>query len=1113
LKIKGIDFHEHLLNAQREKSLVVFAGAGVSMGTPSNYPSFEDLVEEVARWSGKKRPEGERPEHFLGRLVDENIKVHEEVVQLLSSPESKHKPLHEDLLKLFGSPDQIRIVTTNFDSHLESAAAKVFGHMPEVFRAPALPLGNDFSGIVYLHGSVLGNPRRLVLTDQDFGRAYLTEGWATRFLQAMFSQYTVLFVGYSHNDTVMHYLSRGLPPKGTKPRFALVRADDDSVEWGYRGIEPLLYPFEGKDDHSQLSVAVAGWVEWANRGALDTEQRIKHLVAGPPPLDNEAQDFLQWAVKDPVAVRFFARHAKDPEWLLWASERKILDPLFSQSDLSEVAKELSAWAAEKFVVQHADTLFTLLERYNKALNPLNPSFGYDIACCLARSDPVPDGDIMSRWAPTVLQIKPLVNPFVFTELLKQSLKQRALAATVQLFEYLTRPLLILEKRISWYKEESDKGPKTDVELNFCGDYHLLSEVWEKSVKPRLPELAPRLWPVVIQNLNHAYQLSNSWGKAGSTGDPLSWHRSAIEPHDQDKYPHTEDVLINAARDCLEWALENVPQVGHAWMESLSVLEPPILRRLAVHGVSCASHLTANDKIGWILEKDFLFTPGLRHEVFQLLKNAYPGANPDLRKGLLEAATKKIDALPEEKEEDKARKEYRKFNLLYWLSQVAPDCQEVATRLALIKETYPDFRPREYPDLDHWSSGATWVGPRSPVSVEEFLKKRPAEWLEYFLAFKGEDFEGPDRPGLLQNIGKAVQQDFNWGIELAGLLIDQIGPTSDLWESVIGGWNGAKLSGKQWEYILSILDDERLAEEHSQYISDLLQHGAEKEEEGIPVRLLDKADDVAQRVWATLKGERDAEPNDWLGRAINHPGGKLAMFWLHALSRTRKEAEQKEGGLLQPYRERFETIVSGTNEAANLGRVVLASQLGFLFTVDQAWAKKNIIPLLDWDCDIQQARQAWDGWLSWGRLTEPLLDELIPLYKKSFSHISSELKGERGRFVEWVVAISLFWMDDPLKNEWVTDFLQKAEEQDRIGFASQVGSHLMTMKAETKGALWERWLKRYWEDRNQGTPVRLADGELKEMVEWAGELEPVFPEAVEVICKGRVPQFEHTSLFW
>jgi len=101
LQIKRVDFYEQLLNAQREKSLIVFAGAGVSMGPPSNYPSFDGLVDEIARWADKKRPEREPPERFLGRLVYEKQNVHEQVVNLLSSPDSKHNPLHEDLLKLF----------------------------------------------------------------------------------------------------------------------------------------------------------------------------------------------------------------------------------------------------------------------------------------------------------------------------------------------------------------------------------------------------------------------------------------------------------------------------------------------------------------------------------------------------------------------------------------------------------------------------------------------------------------------------------------------------------------------------------------------------------------------------------------------------------------------------------------------------------------------------------------------------------------------------------------------------------------------------------------------------------------------------------------------------
>jgi hypothetical protein len=62
----------------------------------------------------------------------------------------------------------------------------------------------------------------MVLTDADFGRAYLTEGWARRFLLDMFRTHTILFVGYSHDDVVMHYLSRALPIADSADRFALV---------------------------------------------------------------------------------------------------------------------------------------------------------------------------------------------------------------------------------------------------------------------------------------------------------------------------------------------------------------------------------------------------------------------------------------------------------------------------------------------------------------------------------------------------------------------------------------------------------------------------------------------------------------------------------------------------------------------------------------------------------------------------------------------------------------------------------------------------------------------------------------------------------------------------
>ena len=69
----------------------------------------------------------------------------------------------------------------------------------------------------------------MVLTDEDFGRAYLTEGWARTFLIDLFRSHAVLFVGYNHSDLVMTYLGRALP-SGTSERFALTD-DPDNQKW------------------------------------------------------------------------------------------------------------------------------------------------------------------------------------------------------------------------------------------------------------------------------------------------------------------------------------------------------------------------------------------------------------------------------------------------------------------------------------------------------------------------------------------------------------------------------------------------------------------------------------------------------------------------------------------------------------------------------------------------------------------------------------------------------------------------------------------------------------------------------------------------------------------
>ena len=75
MRISDIDFPDPLLKAIRDSRLVVFAGAGVSMGDPAYLPDFEGLAKRIALGTGiDKRPD-EQPDRFLGRLNDAGVEV------------------------------------------------------------------------------------------------------------------------------------------------------------------------------------------------------------------------------------------------------------------------------------------------------------------------------------------------------------------------------------------------------------------------------------------------------------------------------------------------------------------------------------------------------------------------------------------------------------------------------------------------------------------------------------------------------------------------------------------------------------------------------------------------------------------------------------------------------------------------------------------------------------------------------------------------------------------------------------------------------------------------------------------------------------------------------
>lgn len=213
--IGGPDLPPELLQALEDEQLVLFCGAGVSY--PAGLPTFRGLVERVysrlnQTMHGLESVEFENKNYdrvfgLLERRIGASF-VRHAVIDTLRLEAGAPLPTHKALLTLATTRNGVcRLVTTNFDKGFEFAA----GSGVAIESAPKLPVPKlgVWNSVVHLHGLINDRDpdgRALILTGADFGTAYLTERWASRFVSELFRRFTVLFVGYSVEDPVIRYM-------------------------------------------------------------------------------------------------------------------------------------------------------------------------------------------------------------------------------------------------------------------------------------------------------------------------------------------------------------------------------------------------------------------------------------------------------------------------------------------------------------------------------------------------------------------------------------------------------------------------------------------------------------------------------------------------------------------------------------------------------------------------------------------------------------------------------------------------------------------------------------------------------------------------------------------
>jgi len=1105
-KLGAIEFDQCILDALRDHRLVIFAGAGVSVGPPSNLASFWKLTCDIAQGTGLDP--SEPLDRFLGQLHHRNVDVHDCAAQLLSPEGSAPNALHHDLLRLFRTSDHVRLVTTNFDLHFETAARDLFGRDPDIYRAPALPLGYDFSGIVHIHGS-LPRARELVLTDTDFGRAYLTEGWARRFLVDVFRCYTVLFVGYSHKDVVMNYLARALPADRIAGRFALT---DEDGSWELLGIKPIHFEKgTGANPFDELYDGVHRLADRMTRGALDWQSRLAELGGGAPPTDEEAISEVEQALREVHTTRFLLGVARDPEWLQWLNRRNHLDALFGTADLGERDMLLTGWLAQHFAIEHPDEIFELVAAHGLRMSPaLWWSIGRELG--VMREKPLEES-ALKRWATILLASTP-VHPDhdVLMWLADRCAGQGCIELTLTVFMAMSDYRLSVKPGFVWPDEEGiERRLRLDAECSMRADRWSLNEVWTKHLRPHLMRVAQPLLSGIALRLEEMHGDLTAWDKATREWDPVSYRRSAIEPHDQDRYQEAVDVLIDAARDALEWLAAHSPVLLGAWIERLVSSDVPLLRRLAIHAITVNPEQSPEERLRWLLDRVGLHQLSEHHEVHRAVALSYAAASDPARKAVVDAILVHMlpvfDDWPAEKRTARSQ-----FDWLSWLLQAKPDCPLACAALAPIRVQYPDWRPSDHPELTHWMGSVEWVGSESPWTVEQLLSREPREQLDDLLNFQDNRFDGPSRDGLLTYVQEASKQKASWAFALAQALAERAIWLSDLWPALIRGLQDSDLTMDGWRKLLLLASDLNLQSVHSYDIAKLLYGLVRDGGKPYALGLLEQANAIALPVWEVLEANaQDEGIDDWLSRAINRPAGVIVEFWINGLSLLMRGQTGAERVMPEDYRHWLTLVVQDVTTKGGMGRSLLASQTAFLFALDEGWTRQFIIPLFS-DSDRQKFAQAWDGFLVWGRLNPALVEVLMPAFLDAVARCATDLRDRRRRFIEFYTALAVFHVSDPTQ-QLLPVLFEHGSLEDHLAFASQLGSFLREMQQEAKQQLWNGWLSRYWQDRLQGVLAPLDEAEIQKMLEWLPDLGDAFPDAVALAVRFRVIRLQHSHALY
>lgn len=599
----------------------------------------------------------------------------------------------------------------------------------------------------------------------------------------------------------------------------------------------------------------------------------------------------------------------------------------------------------------------------------------------------------------------------------------------------------------------------------------------------------------------------------------------IEDHPQTSFPDRyECQIVHFVRDIYE---QSNPADIKEEISYLLEKEHSIFKRIAIHIINY--HYDELYELFWDWKGNLLDEHWLKHELYELLKANCTSFSKEQIKKVLEWIESKEYYIPDEIKDDteqiKRRLAYRKREwLLALLGTNDPDVVSSYEKYHQINSTEID-----HPGFDNWHSGVQ-VGTISPIEETNLLNKSNAEIAEYLISFKGEErFGEPSREGLSDTFRKCVADNpkkFSTDMN-PFLTVQQLHQHALLW-GLYDAWRSKK--DFTWEGILDftsqIIESNDFWNEESDegrfnyrkmiigQIANLIEEGTRDDKHAFDEKLLP----LAEKILLILaeKTESDLyDMKDLVTSVLNSSKGKIFSAMInYSLRYARLKKKEQEDKWIETIKDDFTKRLDREVESTIEFSVILGEYLPNLYYLDKKWVDNNINRILLKDNETHW-KAAFTGYLFY---SSTVYKELYFLLKDN-NHYNKGLQTEFNdeHIIERLIQhICIGYIEDWEKLNDELSLISKLIKYNNIKQLSAIVSFFWMLRNKLTDKIKAK-VKPLWKVLIQQLSKNQEDAECKKIIaelsKWLCLVDEINEETVEWLKLSAKYQVDYNTTFF